>query len=180
MRSHTLHSLQVLRMHQDSGELVSVQLESVEDAQPNIVDAALHRAVHRLGMIVIVVLRSRGMQLQIRLLIVSLLEQYICTDLSVLKLFIILHGGSRDVYIYTPDRTIFMMDIIDSVDALKYVLDGVVDRILTGLDGKSFVSHILQRDNLVPDLLLCQLHAAYVFVGSVIGTVETSVHTVVR
>ena len=61
MGTHTVHGFQMFRMHQKTGELVAILVESEEHADSHIVDSALHRAVHRLGVVAIVVLRAGRM-----------------------------------------------------------------------------------------------------------------------
>src|SRR5699024_10785304 len=52
--------LKVLGVHQSSRELVFVQLQPEQDAQPHVVDAAFHRPVHRLGVVGVVVFGAGG------------------------------------------------------------------------------------------------------------------------
>ena len=62
-----VHRLEVFRVHQQPRKFVWVALQPEQHAQPHIVDAALHGAVHRLGVIIVVVLGAGGVQLQIAL-----------------------------------------------------------------------------------------------------------------
>ena len=73
-----------------------------------------------------------------------------------------------------------MLDGVNGVDALENVLNRVVDRVLTSLNGKTLVTHILQRDNLAGDLFLRQLFAGDMAVFRVIRTVNTAVYAVIR
>ena len=84
MRTDTMHGLQMLCMHQDSSELIAVHLKAKENAKSHIIDAALHRAVHCLRMVCIVMLWSGWMQLFVALLVVGLLKQHISTDTGIL------------------------------------------------------------------------------------------------
>ena len=73
-----------------------------------------------------------------------------------------------------------MLDRVNGVDALENVLNRVVDRVLTSLNGKTLVTHILQRDNLAGNLFLRQLFAGDMAVFRVIRTVNTAVYAVIR
>ena len=74
MRSHAVNGFQMFRVHQKSREFIAVLVEPEEHADSHIVDAALHRAVHGLGVVAIVVLRAGRVQRLIALLVVGLLE----------------------------------------------------------------------------------------------------------
>ena len=47
-----------------------------------------------------------------------------------------------------------MLDGIDGLDALQHILDGTVHRILAGFQSQALVSHILEGNDLPPDILL--------------------------
>ena len=59
--SNALCCLQMLCMHQDTNQLVAVALQTKQNAKTNIVDAALHRTIHCLSMICIIMLWSGWM-----------------------------------------------------------------------------------------------------------------------
>ena len=166
-------------VHQKPRELVAVSVEPEQDAQPHVVDAAVHRPVHRLGVVVVVVLGARGVQLEVALLVVGLLEEDVGADARVLQLAEVLHRGGGDVDVDAPDVAVFVVDAVDGPDAVQDVLDGVVDRVLARFDGQPFVPHVLQRDDLAPDLLLRQLLARDGLVRRVVGAVEAAVDAVV-
>ena len=54
-------------------------------------------------MVVIVVLGACGVQMQVALFMVCLLEQDICADAGVLELSIVLDGGSGYIDVHTAD-----------------------------------------------------------------------------
>ena len=180
MRANAVHSLQVLGVHEQTGELVLIHLQTEQNTQTNVVDTAVHRTVHSLGVVVVIVLRTCRMQLEVALLVVGLLEQNVSANAGVLQLAVILDRGRRNVDVDTSNRTVFVLDGVNGVDALENVLDRVVDRVLTGLDGKALVTHILQRDNLAGNLLLRQLFAGDMAVFRMIRAVNTAVHAVIR
>ena len=80
MRPHAVHRFEVFRVHQQPRKFVWIALQPEQHAQPHIVDAALHGAVHRLGVVGVVMLRARGMQLFVAFLVVGLLEQDVRAD----------------------------------------------------------------------------------------------------
>lgn len=80
MRAYAVHGFKVLRVHQLATELVTVHFKAVQNAETHVIDTALHGAVHRLGVVGVVMLRARGMQLFVAFLVVGLLEQDVRAD----------------------------------------------------------------------------------------------------
>ena len=115
----------------------------------------------------------------IRCLVVCLLEEDVCTDSCLVELSVVLNSGSSDVNVNTSDSAVLVLDRIDGLDALKDIFDRVIYRVLTCFDGKSLVTHILQCDNLVTDLILCELNSRDSLILSVIRAVDASVDAVV-
>ena len=169
----------MLGVHQQAGKLILVALETEQHAETYIVDAALHCTVHRLSVIRIVVLGADRMQLEIALLVVGLLEQDIGADAGLLELAVILDRGRRDVDIDAADRTVFVLDAVNCLDALENVFDRIVDRILARLNCQTLVAQILQCDDLGAHLVLGQLFARNVFVLRVIRAVNAAVDAIV-
>ena len=119
------------------------------------------------------------MQVLILFLIIGFLEQHISTDTGFLQLAVILHGGGCNIDIDAADSAVFVLDGIDGPDAFQHILDGAVHRVFAGFQCQTLVAHILQSDNLFANLFLGQLAAGNVLILVMIGTVETSVDTVV-
>ena len=84
----------------------------------DVLHAALHRAVHRLGMVRIIMLWSGWMKFFIALLVIGLLEQNVGSDSCILQLAVILNGCCRNIDINAADRAVFMLDTINGIDAL--------------------------------------------------------------
>ena len=82
-----------------------------------IVDAALHSAVHCLGVIVVVVLWSGRMKLQIAFFVVGLLEQNVGSDAGFFQQAVIVHRGCGNIDVNAADRAVFMLDAVNGVDA---------------------------------------------------------------
>ena len=72
-----------------------------------------------------------------------------------------------------------MFDAVYGLNALQYVFNGIVDRVLSGFQSKALVAHILQSGHLFYDLFLRQFLSGYVFVFPVIRTVHAAVDTVI-
>ena len=72
-----------------------------------------------------------------------------------------------------------MFDAVDCVDTFKYIFDRIVYRVLSRLDCKTLVAHILKRDYLVPYFLLSQLYSSDVLVFHMVRTVYAAVYAVV-
>ncbi len=135
VRPHAVHGLQVLGVHDEPRELVAVALQAEEHTQPHVVDAALHGAVHGLGVPVVVALGAGGMKLLIALLVVRFLEQDVGTDLGLLQHAVLVHRGGGDVHVHAADGTVFVLDGVDGLHAFQDVLDGVALGVFAGLDG---------------------------------------------
>ena len=175
----TVDGLQMLGVHDEACELVLVELQTEEDAQAHVVDTALHGAVHGLGVVVVVVLGTRGMEFQVALLVVGLLEQDVSTDPRLLELAVVLYRGGGDVDVDAADIAVLVVHRVDGLDALQNVLDGVVLGILTRLNGQALMAHILEGNDLGAHLLLGQLLAGDLLVLQVVGAVDTAVDAVV-
>ena len=80
VRSDAVHGFQMLRMHQKSGKFIAVHLQSEQHAESDIINAALHRTVHCLRVVRVIMLRSGRMQVLIALLVVGLLKQDVGSD----------------------------------------------------------------------------------------------------
>ena len=72
-----------------------------------------------------------------------------------------------------------MLDGIDRVDAVEYVLDGIVDGVLARFDGKALVPHILKGYDLLANLVLGELFPCDMLVFEVIRAVNAAVHAVI-
>ena len=118
MWSDTMYCLKMLRMHEQSCELVTISLKSEQYTKSDIIDTPLHRTIHRLGVICVIMLWSGWMQFLVSFLIISLLEQNVGSDSCILQLAVILNGCCRDVDIHTTDCTVLVLDAVDRIDAL--------------------------------------------------------------
>ena len=174
-----MHCLQMLGMHQKAGQLVAVTLQTKQYAQADIINAALHRSVHCLRMVSVIVLRSARMQVLIAFLMICFLEEDISTNACFLQLTVIFYSRSRNVYVYAADSTVFMLNRIDSLDAVQNIFNRIVYRILTGLQCQTLMAHILQCDNLVAHLILRQLFASDMLVCSMVRTVNAVIDTII-
>ena len=110
---------------------------------------------------------------------VGLLEQDICANAGFLQLTVVLYSGGGNIYIHPADISVFVMDAVYSLYAVKYILNRTVHRVLAGLYSQPLVAHILQSNDLGPDLLLSKLLPWDMLVYRVIGAVDTSIHTVI-
>ena len=74
VRAYPFVCFQMLRVHQNACKIIAVIVQPKQHAQPDVVDSAVHRPVHRLRMVGIVALWPGRVQLFILLLIVGFLE----------------------------------------------------------------------------------------------------------
>ena len=179
MRSYAVNCLQMLCVHEQSHQLIGIVFQPEQHAQPHIVNAACHGTIHCLGVIVVVVFRSGGMQLFIALFVIGLLEQDIGADSCLFQHMVFFFCGGGDVHIDPADRSVFVVDVIDGVDALQNVGDRSVQRIFACLNGEPFVSHVLQSGDFPDNVLLGQLFPGNMLVLGMIRTICTSVDAVV-
>ncbi len=167
-------------MHQQPDEIVAVEVQPEENAAADVVDAARHRAVHRLGVVGVVMFRAGRMQLLVGLLVVGLLEEDVGADAGLLEFAVVLDGGGGDVDVDPADGAVLVLDAVDGLDAFEDVFDRVVLRVLAGFECEPLVPHVLQGDHFGADLILGELLAADVGVRAVIGAVGAAVDAVVR
>ena len=120
------------------------------------------------------------MKFLITFFMVCLLEQDVGPDTSVVELPVIFYRCCRDIDIHTADRAILMLDAVDGFNALQNIFDRIIDRIFARLDRQPFMPHILKGDHLPADLLLRQFFPADVIVAMMVGTIRTSIYTVIR
>ena len=73
-----------------------------------------------------------------------------------------------------------MLYTVYRINALENVLDRIIHGVLTRLNCKALMSHILKRDNLGSYLVLSKLLSCYMLVFEVIRTVNTAVDTIIR
>ena len=180
MWSDALCRLKVLGVHQQPDKIVPVQIQPEQHAATDIVNPAVHRPVHRLGMVGVVALRPCRVQLLVRLFIVGFLEQNICADARLLQAAVIFHGRGGNIHVHTADRAVFMLNRIYRFDAVENVLDRVVHRVFARLDRQPLMPHILQRNHLAADFVLRELFAADGLVFVVVRTVNAAVYAVIR
>ena len=177
--AHAEDGLQVLGVHEQPGKLIPVELQTEEDAQAHVVDAALHGPVMGLGVVGVVALGSGGVEVFVGLLVVGLLEENVGADARLLELAVVLHRGGGDVHIHPADGAVFVLDGVDGLNGLQYVFQGAVHRVLAGLQGQALVAHVLEGDDLGPDLVLRELFPGDVLVFGVVGAVQAAVDAVV-
>ena len=113
------------------------------------------------------------------LFIIGFLKQDIGSDPGLMQLPVILHGGGRDIHIDSSDRSVLMLDGINGMDAVQDIFYGIVHRILTGFNGQTLMSHILQGNDFTGYLLLGQLLPRNMLVLQMIRAVQAPVHAVV-
>ena len=111
---------------------------------------------------------------------VGLLEEDVGAYLGLLEHAVLIDRGRRDVHVDASDGAISVLDGVDRLHALEYVLDGAHDGILPRFDGEALVTHVLQGDDLLANLVLGELAASYVTVLGVVGAIQASVDAVVR
>ena len=174
-----MHCLQMLGMHQKAGQLIAVTLQTKQYAQAYIINAALHSSVHSLRMVSVIMLRSARMQVLIAFLVIGFLEENIGTDACFLQLAVIFYSSSRNIYVYAADSAVFMLNRIDSLDAVQNILNRIVYRILAGLQSQTLMAHILQCDNLFAYLVLRQLFTSDMLISCMVRTIYAVIDAII-
>ena len=166
-------------VHKKSCKLIAVKLKPEKHTDSHIINTALHGSVHCLGVAIVVVLGTCGVELFVTLFIVGFLKKNVCADSGFLELFIIFNGCCGNVHINPSDCAVLVIDRINGLYAVENVLNRVVYGIFACLNCKTLVSHILKCDNFFSDLILCELFTADVLVLCMIRTIDTAVYAVV-
>ena len=179
VRTYAVNGFKMLSVHKKSRKFIFIALKTEENAETDIVNAALHGSVHCLGMVIVIMLRSLRMKLKIALFVVGFLEKNIRADARFLKLSVILDRCCGDIYIDTADITVLMVNRINCLNALKNVLNRIIDGIFARFNGKSLMTHILEGNNLVLDLLLSELLSCDMLVLIVIRAINAAVYAIV-
>ncbi len=179
MGPYAAESFQMLRMHQQADKIIAIHLQAEQHTDSHIVNPALHRPVHGLCMIGIVMFRPGRMKDSVIFFIVCLLEQNISTNPRIPEFPVILHRSRRNIDIHSSDGTVLMMDTVYRLDTFQNVFNGIVDRVFPRFYCQPFMSHILQGDHFLPDFLLGQLFSPDMSVLSVIGAVCTAIDTII-
>ncbi len=123
----------MLRVHKQPGKFIAVLVKAEENADSHVVNAALHGAVHGLGVIVVIMFRPCGVERQVALLVVGLLEQDISADFRLLKQSVVVCGGGGDIDVDTADGAVFMLDVIYRFNAVKIIFHGIMHRVFPRL-----------------------------------------------
>ena len=118
MRTHAKGSFQMFGMHQQSYEVVAIGIQTKQYTDTYIVDATLHSAVHRFGVVGIITFRSRGMQGFVMLFAVSLLKKDISADTCLFQQPIVFHCSGGYVDIHPADGPVLVVDAVDGADRL--------------------------------------------------------------
>ena len=138
-----MYGFKMLCVHKKSCKFISVKLKSEQCTDTYIINSALHCSVHSLCVISVIVLGSCRVQALIALLVIGFLKQYICADSRLFQLSVVFYRRSGNVYVYSADSAVLVLDGVNSLDTFEYVFKRVVHRVFACLYGKSFVTHVL-------------------------------------
>ena len=180
MRTYSENCFQMFRVHQKTCQFIAVFVQTEENADANIINAALHRPVHSGCVIVIVMFWSGRVQLQITFLVVSFLKENVSADSGFFQFAVIFHCSCGNIYIDTADCTVFMFYAVNGFNGFKYIFNRRIHRVFTCLQSKAFVSHILKGNHFFSDFFLCQFLSRNMFIFHMIRAVCTAVYAIVR
>ena len=179
VRAYAVNRFKMLGVHEKSGKFIFIALKTEQNAETDIINAAFHSSVHSLRMVIIIMLRSRRVKLEITLFIVGLLEENISADTRFLELSVILNRCCGDIYIYTADISVLVMNRINRLNTFENIFNRIINRILARFNGKSLMTHILEGNNLVLNFLLSELLSCDMLVFVMIRAVNTAVYAIV-
>ena len=111
---------------------------------------------------------------------VCFLEEDICSNSRILEFFIVFDSSCGDIYVYTADSSVFVVNAIYRLYALEDIFDRVIDRVFARFYCEAFMSHILKRDDFFFYFLLGEFFSRDSFILRVVGAIDTSVDTIVR
>ena len=103
-------------------------------------------------------------------------SRMLCGDRSPEKGYMFRCGN---VHIRAADGSVAVVDRVDCVDRFENILYGAHCRVLTRLQSQALVSHILQGDNLLTNLLLRELAAGNGTVDGVVRAIYAAIYAVV-
>jgi len=110
---------------------------------------------------------------------VGFLEKDIGANPCFFELTVIFHGCCGNVDVDAANGTVFMFDTINGTDTFEDVFNRIIDGVLACFKGQALVPHILQCRNFPDNFFLRQFLSGDVSVLGMIGTVDTSIDTVV-
>ena len=174
-----MNGFQMLRVHNQTGKFVLIQFQTKQYAKTHIINSCLHCAIHCLGMVIIIVLRTGRMELQIAFFMIGFLEQNVGTDSRFLQLAVIFHRGCGDIHIDAADRAVFVLYGIDRFNAIKNIFDRIIYGVFPCFDCKALMSQILKRNDFGFHFFLRQLFSCNMLVDAVIGAIYAAVDAVV-
>ena len=115
-------------------------------------------------MISIVALRTGWVKIFIRFFIICLLEQDVCSYPGIFQFLIVFDRRGRDVDVDTADRSVFMLDAVNRLNAFQYIFDGVIDGVLACFQCQTLMPHILQRNYFLLNFFLRQFFSCNMFI----------------
>ena len=119
------------------------------------------------------------MKLQIAFFVVSFLKQNVGSDTGFFEQAVIIYGRCGNIDVNAADRAVFMLDAVNGVDRIQIIIHRIVNRIFSGFQRQTLVSHILQGNDFLADFLLCQFFSGDMFIFQVVRTVGAAVDAVV-
>ena len=100
----------MLCVHKLAYKLIFISSKSVKNSATNIINSTVHSAVHCFCVVSIVRFWAGWVQLFIALFVVGFLEQNVSSNFGILESCVIVYSCCGNVYVYTSDCTVFMLD----------------------------------------------------------------------
>ena len=135
-------------------QLVAPVEEPEQHADPHVVDARLHGAVHRRHAPVVVLLLAGEVDAGVGAAVVGFLEELIGADLRGLELPELVEGERRHVHVDAADLAPVVGDAVDGVDRLEDVREPLARVGLAGHEQHALVALVDEHPRFRGDLVL--------------------------
>ena len=179
MRSNTKLSLQMLCVHNNTNQFISVFIQAKQNTAAYIINPSLHGTVHRLCMVRIITFWPCRMQFFVSFFIISLLKQNISSNPCIFEFLVIFNRSRCNIYIDTTNRSIFVLNAVYRTNTLQNVLKRIILRVFARFYRQTLMPHILQRNYFLLNFFLRQFFSCNMFIFYMIRTVHTTVNTVI-
>ena len=131
----------------------AIVVKAIENAGADVVDAALHGAIERRGVPIVIVLGTLAVHLRVGFAVEGFLEQHIGSGSRLLQLAIFVDCGGGDLHVDAAYFAFVLHRFIDGLHGFEDVLDGGLHRVFAHVDHQALVSQLLEGLYLLADLV---------------------------
>ena len=143
MRTYAESGFQMFGVHQQSGKVITVCIQSEENAYPYIVNTPFHSTVHGFRVVGIVAFRSGGVEGFVVFFMISLLKQYISADACLFQPAVVFYRSGCNIYVHPTDSPVFMFDTVNRPDRFQNIFYRIQGGMFSCFECQALVPHIL-------------------------------------